>query len=385
MNSSSGVNASSLKQMNKTTIIDALLNGSPLTKPEIAERTGLTFATVSNLLNELMTAGYVREAGYAKSGGGRKPLLYRLNPLSKVFFGVDVQVDQMVCVLMDIEGRLIVSSSVPFATSEGPHAAVALVCQQVREMLAARQLDISQVGGAGISTPGPVDGEAGIILSPPNMPGWRNVPFRQMVQEELQVPCMLEKDANAAAYGENRYGAGQRTEHMIYVMSDVGIGGGLIFNGHVYRGFLNDAGDIGHTIIDMEGPRCNCGGRGCVEAVASGIAIERSVIQATGVEMNLSSILAEAPDNANLSALVAKAGDGLGVAIASLCNALNPTMVILGGRLPIESELYFQHAQLTARQRMLPEFTHQIRIERAKLKGRSAAMGAAMLAYRLIH
>ncbi|GMA65028.1 ROK family protein [Alicyclobacillus fastidiosus] len=214
------------------------------------------------------------------------------------------------------------------------------------------------------------------------MPGWRNVPLRDLLTQEFQVSCYIEKDANAAALGELKYGAGKDVNDLVYIMVDVGIGGGIIVNDDIYRGFLGGAGEIGHMMIDASGPPCNCGSNGCLEAVASGIVIEREVYREIGTNIRLEQLLQDGiGQHPFLHKSLVQAGQYLGIAVANLCNALNPPLVILGGKVVEGSDLYFEQAIERARQRILPDFAQRIQIVRAKLGGLSGAIGAATIVF----
>ncbi|MDN4593046.1 ROK family transcriptional regulator [Polycladomyces subterraneus] len=371
-----------MKNINKASILRSLIKSSPLTKAEIASRTQLTFVTVSNLLTELVEEGLVQELGYAESNGGRKPVLFGINSSAYVFLGVDVQVEKLVCVLTDFQCKVLDSRTELINVRQGPDSVIRQIRILVDRILNENNVEFKRIGGIGASTPGPIDDKTGVIISPPNMPGWKNVPFRDMLQHEFQVACHLEKDANAAALGESRFGTGAGIQHLIYIIIDVGIGGGIIINGEVYRGFLNGAGEIGHISIDVNGTECNCGTWGCLEAMASRAVIEKKIAQEFGYPVPFDKILELSAQGDNtVNEHLAQAGSYLGVAIANLCNIFNPEMVILGGDIATRCDVYFEHARQTAKRRILPDFSHRIKIERAKLGELSGAIGAAVFAF----
>jgi predicted NBD/HSP70 family sugar kinase len=378
-----GGNVVGLKQMNKTAILRLLLRKSPLTKAEVASLAQLTFATVSNLITEMQSEGLVLEAGYAESNGGRKPVLYSVNPNAFSFIGIDLQVEKIVCVLTNFEGTLVHSDMMTYRVEEGPLNAVRSIRTLVQRVLETTNTPLDKVPAIGVSAPGPIDNATGVIISPPNMAGWRNVPLKDLLSTEFERPCYLEKDANAAALGESRFGAGKDVDDLVYIMVDVGIGGSIIVRNEIYRGFLNGAGEIGHTIMDVNGPACNCGSKGCLEAVASGLAIEREIRKELGAHATLFELLAKSTGQCpSLEQYLAQAGEYLGYAIANVCNTLNPPLVILGGGIVNASDVYFSRAQQVARQRMLPDFAQRVQIVRARLGHLSAAIGAAAMAFR---
>lgn len=377
-----GENAVGLKQRNKNTVLRLLLEHSAMTKTDIASRSQLTFATVSNLVTEMRMEDLIVEMGYADSKGGRKPILYAANPNAFYFVGVDLQVEKIVIAIIDFKGSLVHSDTVSYEVEEGPFTAIKTIRALVDESLLTSNVPFSRVRGIGVSAPGPIDNKHGIIVSPPNMPGWRNVPLRDMLEDEFHVPCYLEKDANAAAFGEFRYGAGRDVNDLIYIMVDVGIGAGIVLRNEIYRGFLNGAGEIGHTSIDVDGPLCNCGKQGCLEAVASGLAIEKAVSKVTGERIHVEKLVSSEFSNyPSLTENLSKAGQYLGVAIANICNTLNPPLVILGGQVVDGSDIYFEQARENARHRILPDFAQRIQITRAKLGQLSAAVGAATIVF----
>ena len=165
-----GGNVMGLKQMNKTAVIRLLLRKSPLTKAEVASRAELTFATVSNLITEMQSEGLVLEAGYAESNGGRKPVLYSVNPDAFSFIGIDLQVEKIVCVLTNFEGTLVHSDMMTYRVEEGPHNTVRVIQTLVQKVLEATHTLLDKVPAIGVSAPGPIDNATGVIISPPNMP-----------------------------------------------------------------------------------------------------------------------------------------------------------------------------------------------------------------------
>src|SRR5688572_12152227 len=176
---------------------------------------------------------------------------------------------------------------------KGPEAVIE---RMVASMLAAAQG--RPLSAAGISTPGPSDPKRGIVTTPPNLPGWRDVPLAKAIGDRLGVPAWLENDANAAALAEHRLGAGRGSDHLVLVTLGTGVGGGLVLDGKLYRGASGAAGEIGHMQLVADGPVCGCGRRGCLEVLASG--------RALGERAN--EIIANEPDGV-LARLVREAGE----------------------------------------------------------------------------
>ncbi|MCL6442613.1 MAG: ROK family transcriptional regulator [Alicyclobacillus sp.] len=373
----------SLKAANRTAIGHVLLQKAPLTKQEIAKMTSLSFSAVSNLVLEMQEEGLIREVGLAESGGGRRAVLYALDPSAYLVAGIDIQVERLVIALLWADGSVLCTHQEPLNISDGPTSVVQQAARTIERLRAEHQVTDTAVTSVGVSVPDPIDADQGMVLSPPNMPGWRNVPLRDMMESAFGVGCVIEKDANAAAFGECKYGSGRSIQHLLYVMADTGIGGAFIVNGDIYSGAFNDAGDIGHIPIDIRGPRCNCGAVGCVEALASGIAIEREIRAKKGYGMRLDDLPQLCQDDAEIEQIVRQAAEYLGFVVGGLTNAFNVSTVILGGSLLETNDVYFSTTVDVMKQQILPEFAHRVRIERPQLGGFSGAIGAAKLVFHL--
>jgi glucokinase len=279
------------------------------------------------------------------------------------------------------------------AAEGGPEAVVARIDASVRRALAQAGLTTNDIVGAGISSPGPCEPASGIVTDAPNLPGFHNVPLARLVGDALGVATVLENDANAAAYGEFRLGAGQGCRHLIYVTLGTGIGGGIIIDGKVYWGASGAAGEVGHLVVDEDGPVCNCGGRGCVEALASGPAIAREARAAVkaGRSPLLAELAGEGPMTAEIVHEAALRGDGaarevieraghyLGLGLVGLLNCFNPEALILGGGLTNLGNFYLGPAIRTAREGAFEQVVADAQITLAKLGERAGALGVAAI------
>jgi glucokinase len=198
-----------------------------------------------------------------------------------------------------------------------------------------------------LGTPGLIDGDRGVVILAPNVPGFRNLALAEPIGRRLGLPAFIENDASVAALGEARYGAGMGTRHLLHATLGTGIGGGIVIDGRLYRGARGLAGEIGHVVIDPSGPRCNCGSRGCLEALVSGVAFAerarrlvaqgRSPLLATGAA-------SRSPDSRDLfaaavagcaasAAEIQNGGHLLGLVLGGLTNVLNPGLITLSGGL----------------------------------------------------
>jgi glucokinase len=304
--------------------------------------------------------------------------------------GIDIGGTKIALALADSEGRIIEGTRFPARTGErGPHAIVGEALAEIERMLGKTGARLTAVG---IGCGGPLDRKRGLILSPPNLPGWDEFPVVRLVEERLGVPALLDNDANAAALGEHRYGAGRGYRHLIYITISTGIGGGVIVRGELVHGVYDGAGEVGHMTVLPGGPACGCGGRGCLEALCSGTGIARRARErvSAGEASSLSSL---EPDGITGQAVAeaARAGDTvasevwdeaieyLAVGVGNLFNVLAPEIVVIGGGVAAAGAQLFEplRERVRGRVRMLPP--EKINILQASLGGDSALHGAVIL------
>lgn len=229
------------------------------------------------------------------------------------------------------EGELL--ERIEFATAEerSPTEALRRLAALAERLLSERQVSRQYVVGVGVSCGGPLDAERGVILSPPNLPGWDEVPAKEILEGSLMLPVKVENDANATAVAEWRLGAGQGLRSLAFLTVGTGIGAGLILDGVLYRGKSGYAGEIGHTVILPDGPLCLCGKRGCLETLASGSSIGRAYADRIGRNASgrdaVSAYLGGEPAAVEV---VSAAAGYLGIGIANLLQTLDLERVILG-------------------------------------------------------
>ncbi len=255
-------------------------------------------------------------------------------------------------------------------------------------------LDAS-VAGIGLGVPGPVDFKRGILRLAPNLNGWENVPLRDIMLEKFSVPVFLGNDADVAALAEHRFGAGRGVSDMVYMTISTGIGGGLIFNNHLFTGGNGLGGEVGHTVADPRGPRCGCGNYGCLEMMASGTAIARRAREriAAGepslltemVSGDLERLTAKEVSDAGhqgdalATAVFEEAGVYLGAAIVGMMYVLNPSLFVLGGSVTLADDLLFNPIHQTVAARAPQVYREQTRIVKAMLGADVGLWGALAL------
>ena len=257
-----------------------------------------------------------------------------------------------------------------------------------------------EIRGIGVGSPGPLDPVTGVIIDTPNL-GWKNFPLANMLSKEFDVPVVVDNDVNVGTYGEWCFGDVDDCEDIVGVFPGTGIGGGIIINRKLLHGFSGAAGEIGHMTIDVDGPYCGCGKRGCLEAVASRIAIAKEVValatredapyikETCGADIDKvrSGVIAKAVEKGEkmVEGVVRKAAYYTGIAVANLINILSPQAVVLGGGL-VEAmqDLYMEEVTRAVKEHAMPFLRKGVRIVPAKLGDNAVVLGAAhMIATRL--
>ena len=242
------------------------------------------------------------------------------------------------------DGRVLSRAVIPSHAEEGPWAMIERHVELGRQVVADANIEWPRLAGVGIACGGPLDPDAGVILSPPNLPGWDRIPLTDAVSERLHLPAVVENDATAGALAEWWYGAGRSrdVDDLVYLTISTGVGGGLVLDGQLYRGVAGNAGELGHLTVIYDGRQCGCGRRGCLEAYASGTNIAARAREA--IAAGETSSLADLPwITAKDVAEHAAEGDALargiwdetmamlGSGVANILDVFNPALVVLGG------------------------------------------------------
>jgi len=294
------------------------------------------------------------------------------------------------------DGKMMFKDYSPTHAVRGIHAVVKHIFEAIDRVIGQTDRDLSQIHSISIAAAGAIDTKNGIITLSPNLPGWRNVPLAKMVEEKYQAKTYLIHDANAAALGEHRYGAGKGVRNLVFLTVSTGIGGGIIINNKIYEGAAGAAGEIGHMTIDIHGPMCLCGNTGCLEMLASGTAMAREAIRlikagkksslADMVNGNIDTItareIATAAEDGDFVAIAAInwSATNLGVGLVNVVNIFNPEMIIIGGGVSNFGELLLEPARKVVGERAFPYLAQMVKIVRAKLGDDAGVIGAEVFA-----
>ncbi|MGD1048644.1 MAG: ROK family protein [Candidatus Krumholzibacteriaceae bacterium] len=302
--------------------------------------------------------------------------------------GVDIGGTDIKLGLVTEEGEIRGSGKIPTEPASGPGTAAA----RVRRWLDENARGAGRVVAAGVGCAGLVDGERGFLHMSPNMPGWDDVPLGSIFGAALACPVVVENDANAAAYGEWAKGVGRGMRNFVCLTLGTGVGGGIIVNGELYRGSSGFAGEIGHTVIAVDGPPCTCGNRGCLEAFIGAKAIVARALDlhraAPGTRQGWDSTLtveavSRAASAGDAVAVAALAGTGryLGVALANIVHVLSPEAIAIGGGVAGAGDFILAPARAALRDCGMDRAMASVRIVPAELGNRASFIGVSLLAF----
>jgi predicted NBD/HSP70 family sugar kinase len=269
----SGSNGPRVGSYNRNVVLEAIRVSEGISRVELAERTGLTAQTVSNIVRRLIDEDLVHESGLIQGEMGKPRTGLRVNVAANHAVGVHIDPQAIISVVVDLAGEVVGSSTVRPRANSRPATVVDHVARGVEAAVSDSGVARSSMVGVGIAAPGAIDVESGEVVGPPNLPGWGRVPLRDSIGERLDLPVSLDNDATAAAVGERWVGGERREGSMAFVYLGTGIGCGLILADQVYRGATGNAGELGHVSLDVRGRRCHCGNRGCLEAYVAPWAI----------------------------------------------------------------------------------------------------------------
>ncbi|HUW45104.1 MAG TPA: ROK family protein [Dehalococcoidia bacterium] len=316
--------------------------------------------------------------------------------LTTLILGVDLGGTKILTAVINSQGKMLSRDHSITPAQKGHEAVIQSILESAHRALEQANFEISELTAVGVGAPGLSNPETGILFTSPHLPGWRDVPLRDIMQERLGKKTFLTNDANAAALGEFYFGAARGVRNFIYITLSTGIGGGIVIDGKIYNGAIGTAGEVGHMTIDAEGPICNCGNRGCWETLASGTALARearhrikegvrtSILEyAEGdVEKVTAQVIHSAAEQGDSLAkeLIARTGYYVGVGLANLINIFNPELIVIGGGLSNIGDMLLEPAFKVAGERAYAEAFQAVRFASAELGRNSGVLGAAAFA-----
>lgn len=344
----------SIRKVNTSLVLNSLRLHAPISRAELANRTNLNRSTISNIINSLINDGLVEELDFMESKIGRPGIALTLKPGGGAIIGVEINVGFISVILTDFVANILWRELTEFSPAKTRDEIIEKAEKSIDQAITFAKTKHLRLLGIGLGVPGLVNVQKGELLFAPNL-GWRDVPLRMMWTQRFHLPLYIENEANLGALGEYYFGLGREIDNFIYLSSGVGLGGGIIIDGKLFKGGWGFAGEIGHIQRDPKGELCGCGRIGCWETQVGPRAVlnrvKRFIENARDATLdkyidgdleNLTFKLvvdsARRGDQICLTAL-REVGKNLGVGIADLANIFNPQMIIIGGAFSYAQEI----------------------------------------------
>ena len=383
-----------MKESNRRLILQTIRARQRISRRDLAVLTGLTPASVTNLVRELHAEGYLVEAGRGESRNGPRPIFLEVNPMWGYVIGVELTVTDIICVMTDFKAHALCRVQTPVDINTGKQAVLDLLVSTIEGLIGGAGVERAKVRGIGIVSAGPLSTATGEMLAPPNFPGWGRTPIKRIIEEKMGLPVWFDKETQAAAFGENWFGAARESQ-VLFVCNifRVGIGGGILLDSKAFRGHLENAGNIGHTKVELEGLLCTCGERGCLETVADG----RAAVSAVRYRFarhpeEFASAGISSPAEIDFGFVVRGADAGLdacrdavtqcaryvGMALANVIRTLAPDVVVLCGEFPDQSRVFVDECLASVASRHNPQ-QDDVRIYHSALGPEVAALGGVAI------
>lgn len=389
------INNQTMRENNVRMLLNTIRKSGPVSRAELAKGLGLTSPAVTNIVSGLLRDGLLVETGLSDAALGRKPILLGINPSVRSVLGMVFTTESATVVLSDFSANILCREERAISPMAGKNAILATLIDCAKTCMWRTSTRREQILGIGIAAPGPMDTRAGVLVNPPNFPDWHNVPICAIMEDALGIPAVLDKETNAAAMAEYYYSVQEEFKTMFYILLlKNSIGGSVMLGGGVVHGFEDGAGDIGHMLVDINGPRCSCGQFGCLECIASGNAL---LSEARARLKSMSNASQPVPCRAESLTLedvfrLSAAGDPLfrevvdraarmiAVAVGNVVSLISPSLVVVGGTLTDLCPALVPSIRSYVHSRSYPECVKRIRIEPSALGDSGSALGAVVLA-----
>ncbi|MDT0450129.1 ROK family transcriptional regulator [Streptomyces hesseae] len=369
---------SSLHRANLERVVRAVRMAGSLTQAEIARTTGLSAATVSNIVRELKDGGTVEVT--PTSSGGRRARSVSLSGDAGIVVGVDFGHTHLRVAVGNLAHQVLAEDAEPLDVDASAEQGLQRAEYLVRTLITKAGINPGKIVGVGLGVPGPIDAESGVLGSTAILPGWAGTNPRDDLAARLGVPVHVDNDANLGALGELVWGAGRGATDLAYIKVASGVGAGLVINGKIYRGPGGTAGEIGHITLDESGPVCRCGNRGCLETFTAARYILPLLHSAHGTDLTVPRVVELAREgDPGCRRVISDVGRYIGSGVANLCNLLNPSRVVLGGDLADSGELVLAPIRESVSRYAIPSAARRLEVVPGALGGRSEVLGALAL------
>ncbi|WP_427016618.1 ROK family transcriptional regulator [Pseudarthrobacter sp. P1] len=372
---------SALRQLNRARITEALATGGPATQAELSRITGLSTATVSNIVKSMATDDLVTVRPTTSSG--RRALSITLNTQGAVAIGIDFGRTHVRVVLANIGHQIVAEESAPLPLGHHAEEGISTAAALLERLLVEAKIPRRSIVGAGAGIPGPIDSRTGTVVQGAILPEWVGINLLDRLEEALDLPVFVDNDANLGALAQVTWGPHAGVGNLMFLKIGSGIGAGLILNGAPYYGFVGVTGEIGHATINEHGLVCRCGNRGCLETVATTAIMIELLSRGAPEPIGTTEIVAQAlaRDSATLR-VIEDAGMAIGRAIGNVANLINPEVIVVGGPLAELGDIFLDPIRRGLLRHTVPVVGESTTLVMSSMGDRAEALGAASLVFR---
>jgi len=368
-----------MRDLNRHLVLNLIKNRGPISRTEVAGQSGLSQATVTNITRDLLADGLIQEAASGPSTGGRRPVLLEIDPAGGYALGMKLTPQAIILALTDLYGEVVRCHGAPAADPRDVPGYLDRLESAIVDFLREAAVATEKLIGIGIGLPGFIDHESGVCRHSPLF-GWHDVPLQRLLEDRLSSSVVLDNDVNTLTLYESLFGNGRGIGDFLVVTLGRGVGMGAYVNGRMLRGGRGGAGEFGHIPVWPDGPLCNCGRRGCLEALVSDPAL---VTQARRLGLDVQTpedllTLAQAGD-AMAAGVYRQAALWLGRGLATLVDIFNPTYLMLSGEGVRASQFWLEPMQRALQAQVFDSFADDMQLIVEPLEDYSWARGAASL------
>lgn len=359
-------------------VLERIWRHEQISRVELVEHTGLTSGTITNLTHELIELNIIREYQSVSGSVGRRRVMLGFDPNKYRIIGLDIGRGSIEIVVVDLNGKLIRTIERDVSDRIGPEQYFEVIDPLLSEVKRSLEEAGYAILGLGAAVPGPMDYSSGVLLDPPNFPGWNGFPLKRTLEERFGLVTMMEDDARTSALAERWYGFGRNVHDLVFITMGVGIGGGVVSGGKIVRGTNGLCGQVGHMTIEIDGKMCDCGNRGCWETVGSIPGILSRWAGGHSMEQLNEAIRRREPEALQCLEQTLRY---LETALINVYNLYDPELVVLGGKLFAHLEHELPLVQRNLRSRLYAFAKDRLRIEPSTFGTSQSAIGAAAMLF----
>lgn len=384
---------SMMKQLNLSIVLQIIRKNKSISRADIASISGLTPASVTNITRDLMKINFIKEAGFGESKGGRPPVMLELNPDAGYIIGINLGPGVIEGIITNLNAKILNEKSLIIKDIKKGNV-IEKLYKVIEDMIESSEIKKNKIIGIGMAVHGVVNSKTGISEFAPYY-HWKKVPIKKLVEDKFGYPVAIDNDVRAMALGESWFGISKNISNFVTINISNGIGSGIMIGNKLYNGVDFSAGEIGHLVVDADGPKCSCGNYGCLESVASNISIVKkakkllkqgaktSLIDFSNGDLEAINIkviceAANKGDKISIS-ILDEVGRYIGIAISNIVNILNPKQVVIVGDLMEAQDIVIRSIKSTVKNLALELPARNIKILPSRLGKDAATIGGITL------